>query len=40
MTDVRGLTRENRELRRAASVLSESSARVSIARRVLRRFRR
>jgi len=40
MTDVRGLTRENRELRRAASVASESSARVSIARRVLRRFRR
>ena len=41
MTDVRRLTRENRgRLRRAASAASESSARVSIARRVVRRLRR
>jgi len=39
MSDVQRLTRENRALRRAAAEASESPARVSIARRVVRRVR-
>jgi len=39
MSDVQRLTRENRALLRAAAVASESSTRVSIARRVVRRVR-
>ena len=39
MSDVQRLTREKRALRRAAAVASEPSARVSIARRVVRRVR-